>query len=214
MRALRNEIQERIGITRVPTRYLHYNRNPDVYDFDICEYTGRSSNCGDGKCDGLKDKRTYKQRRVNNVREVAFMSLNPAILDYFVDELKRREVEGFGNAPERGTLSARGICDSAQPIVHSGAISIARRPLLNRATKCRALAVPMVAGASRGVQSIGGSSFMGEACLRLSPWHYGETLTSDLPASCARARARADLRIVARGETILMSFTAGVIPRY
>jgi len=65
------------------------------------------------------------------------------------------------------------------------AISIAPGAIKRR-TKCRANAPASLAMRQSNHR---GSSFMGEACLRLSPWHYGETLTSDLPASCARARA-------------------------
>lgn len=72
------------------------------------------------------------------------------------------------------------ICDSGDSSIAPTAIKARGQSVAN--------AVPLVASTSRGGTEYRGSSFMGEACLRLLPWYYGETLTSDLPASCVRAR--------------------------
>jgi len=77
----------------------------------------------------------------------------------------------------------RRTCDSAVDYMMVLITPTAIKPW----TKCRECGILGGQYFSRSTE-YRGSSFIGEACLRLSLWHYGETLTSDLPASCVRAR--------------------------
>lgn len=79
---------------------------------------------------------------------------------------------------------------AARELRSRGAILIAPTAIKPQ-TKCRECGTLGGQCLSRSTE-YRGSSFMGEACLRLSPWHYEETLTSDLPASCVRARGSKD----------------------